>query len=51
MGNMYDKPLAEMATDLGDRDSFRAYGDRRPADWPEALYRESGSAFLADYYR
>jgi hypothetical protein len=51
MGYMYYMPLAEMATDLGDRDSVRAYGDHRPADWPEALYRESGNSFLADYYR
>jgi hypothetical protein len=49
MGYMYYMPLAEMATDLGDRDSVRAYGDRRPADWPEALYRDSGAAFLEDY--
>jgi hypothetical protein len=51
MGYMYYMPLAEMATDLGDRDSVRAYGDHRPADWPEVLYRESGNSFLADYYR
>lgn len=51
MGYMYYMPLAEMATDLGDRNSVRAYGDHRPADWPEVLYRESGNAFLADYYR
>ena len=49
MGYMYYMPLAEMATDLGNPDSVRAYGDRRPADWPEALYRETGSAFLKDY--
>jgi hypothetical protein len=51
MGYMYYMPLTEMATDLGDRDSVRAYGDHRPADWPEVLYRESGNSFLADYYR
>ena len=49
MGYMYYMPLAEMASDLGDRNSVRAYGDHRPADWPEALYRDNGAAFLEDY--
>jgi SnoaL-like domain len=49
MGYMYYMPLADMATELGDRNSVRAYGDQRPADWPEVLYRESGNAFLKDY--
>jgi hypothetical protein len=49
MGYMYYMPIAEMATDLGDRNSVRAYGDHRPADWPEALYRDNGAAFLEDY--
>lgn len=49
MGYMYYMPIADLATDLGDRYSVRAYGDRRPADWPEALYSETGSAFLKNY--
>jgi hypothetical protein len=46
---MYYLPIAELATDLGDRNSVRAYGDHRPSDWPEALYSEAGSAFLKNY--
>jgi hypothetical protein len=49
MGYMYYLPIAELATDLGDRNSVRAYGDHRPSDWPEALYSEAGSAFLKSY--
>jgi SnoaL-like domain len=49
LGYMYYMPLAEMATDLGDRNSVRAYGDHRPADWPEVLYSSTGNAFLKNY--
>ncbi|MEU7693818.1 nuclear transport factor 2 family protein [Microbispora hainanensis] len=49
MSYMYYMPIAELPGGLGDRDSMRAYGDRRPADWPEVLYSESGNSFLRDY--
>ena len=49
MGYMYYLPIADLPTALGDRNSVRAYGDHRPADWPEALYSEAGSAFLKNY--
>jgi hypothetical protein len=49
MGYMYYLPFTELATGLGDRNSVRAYGDQRPADWPEALYSPQGSAFLKNY--
>ena len=49
MGYMYFMPIAELAADLGDRNSVRAYGDHRPADWPEVLYSEGGNAFLKNY--
>ena len=49
MSYMYYLPVAELAEWLGDRNSVRAYGDHRPADWPEALYSESGSAWLKAY--
>lgn len=49
MSYMYYMPMAELATDLSDRDSVRAYGDKRPADWPEVLYAETGNSFLKDY--
>lgn len=48
MGYMYYMPISELS-ELGDRNSVRAYGDHRPADWPEVLYSESGNAFLKDY--
>jgi hypothetical protein len=48
MGYMYYMPISELS-ELGDRNSVRAYGDQRPADWPEVLYAESGNAFLKDY--
>ncbi|MFW6773879.1 nuclear transport factor 2 family protein [Nocardioides sp. CPCC 205120] len=48
MSYMYYLPVAELS-ELGDRNSVRAYGDQRPADWPEALYSETGSAWLHDY--
>jgi hypothetical protein len=31
----YYVPVSEYAEALGDRNRMRAYGDRRPADWPE----------------
>ncbi|NJC71833.1 nuclear transport factor 2 family protein [Planosporangium thailandense] len=49
MGYMYYMPFSELATDLGDRNSVRAYGDHRPSDWPEVLYSDQGNAFLKDY--
>jgi SnoaL-like domain len=39
MSYMYYLPIPEYAEGLGDgAGSVRAYGDRRPADWPESLY-------------
>jgi hypothetical protein len=38
MSYMYYLPIADYAEGLGDRNSVRAYGDHRPADWPESLY-------------
>lgn len=49
MGYMYYMPIVELPTGLGDPNSVRAYGDQRPADWPEVLYREGGNAFLKNY--
>ncbi len=49
MGYMYYMPIAELPEGLGDPNSVRAYGDRRPADWPEVLYRPEGNAFLKSY--
>lgn len=49
MGYMYYLPIAELADGLGDRNSVRAYGDHRPADWPEVLYADEGNAFLKAY--
>jgi 3-phenylpropionate/cinnamic acid dioxygenase small subunit len=34
---LYYLPVTEYAEGLGDRLRMRAYGDRRPADFPEAL--------------
>lgn len=49
MGYMYYIPIAELS-ELGDGEhSVRAYGDQRPADWPEVLVKDTGNAFLADY--
>ncbi|RBY83687.1 nuclear transport factor 2 family protein [Geodermatophilus sp. TF02-6] len=50
MSYMYYMPLAELPEGLGDRLSVRAYGDRRPADWPEVLYSDEGNAFLRQFY-
>jgi SnoaL-like domain len=49
MSYMYYLPVTELAEGLGDRNSVRAYGDHRPADWPEALYSDEGSAWLKRY--
>jgi len=49
MSYMYYLPVSELAEGLGNRNSVRAYGDRRPADWPESLYSEDGSAWLKQY--
>jgi hypothetical protein len=39
MSYMYYLPIPEYAEGLGDgAGSVRAYGDHRPADWPESLY-------------
>lgn len=37
MSYMYFLPHAELSTSLGAADSMRAYGDRRPRDWPDVL--------------
>ncbi len=49
MSYMYYLPSSEYADGFGAADSMRAYGDRRPSDWPEALYAPSGSAWLQTY--
>lgn len=49
MGYMYYLPFSELPEGLGDRNSVRAYGDHRPSDWPEVLYRAEGNAFLDAY--
>lgn len=49
MSYMYYLPVTEYAEGLADRNSVRAYGDSRPADWPEALYSQNGSAWLKAY--
>ena len=49
MSYMYYLPSAEYADGFGATDSMRAYGDRRPSDWPEALYSPSGSQWLHTY--
>ncbi|MDT9591707.1 nuclear transport factor 2 family protein [Nocardioides zeae] len=48
MSYMYYLPIAELSQ-LGNRNSVRAYGDERPSDWPESLYAETGSAWLRDW--
>jgi SnoaL-like domain len=49
MSYMYYLPSAEYAEGFGAPDSVRAYGDRRPSDWPEVLYSTAGSAWLHAY--
>jgi hypothetical protein len=46
MSYMYYLPSAEYAEGFGAPDGVRVYGDRRPSDWPEALYSPDGSAWL-----
>lgn len=48
MSYMYYLPSAEYAEGFGAADSMRAYGDRRPSDWPEVLYTGS-SEWLHTY--
>ena len=49
MSYMYYLPAAEYAEGFGAKDSMRAYGDRRPSDWPEVLYAPSRNAWLHGY--
>ncbi|KAB1642617.1 nuclear transport factor 2 family protein [Gulosibacter chungangensis] len=49
MSYMYYLPVAEIPESLGDRNTVRAYGDERPAEWPEVLYSETGSEWLHKY--
>ena len=49
MSYMYYLPSSEYAEGFGAADSMRAYGDKRPSDWPEALYSPQGSAWLHTY--
>jgi hypothetical protein len=48
MSYMYYLPSTEYAEGFGAADSMRAYGDRRPSDWPEVLYTKS-SEWLHTY--
>jgi hypothetical protein len=43
MSYMYYLPTSEYSDGLGDPNSMRAYGDRRPADWPESLHAGDAS--------
>lgn len=38
MSYMYYLPISEYQQGLGDPKSMRAYGDHRPADWPDAMH-------------
>lgn len=49
MSYMYYLPSLEYAEGFGAKDSLRAYGDRRPSDWPEVLYSPHGSSWLHAY--
>ena len=49
MSYMYYLPITEYESGLGDPNSMRAYGDHRPADWPDALHDGDGS-WLARYF-
>jgi hypothetical protein len=49
MSYMYYLPSTEYAEGFGAADSMRAYGDRRPSDWPEVLYSPTGSQWLHTY--
>ncbi|MFF5992691.1 nuclear transport factor 2 family protein [Prauserella flavalba] len=50
MSYMYYVDVREYADALGDALRVRAYGDRRPADWPEVL-NGGGADWLHDYLR
>jgi hypothetical protein len=46
MSYMYYIPVAEYADGLPGKLRVRAYGDQRPADWPESLNDESDLSWL-----
>lgn len=48
MGYMYYMPAAEYVEGLKDEGRNRAYGDRRPADWPVALTDDGDLTWLRD---
>jgi ketosteroid isomerase-like protein len=48
MSYMYYVDVREYAEALGDPMRVRAYGDRRPADWPEKLTDKPDLAWLSD---
>lgn len=49
MSYMYYMPIAELSELGNGATAVRAYGDQRPADWPESLYSDNGSAWLKAY--
>ncbi len=49
MGYMYYASVQDYAEALKGPLSVRAYGDKRPAHWPEALYGPSIPAWLGDF--
>lgn len=49
MSYMYYLPTSEYSNGLGDPNSMRAYGDRRPADWPESLH-SGDAAWLEQFW-
>jgi hypothetical protein len=51
MGYMYYASVQDYAEALKGPLSVRAYGDKRPAHWPEALYGPSVPAWLGDFLR
>lgn len=48
MSYMYYVDVREYAEALSDPLRVRAYGDRRPADWPEALTDSPDTSWLSD---
>jgi ketosteroid isomerase-like protein len=49
MSYMYYMPISELS-ELGHGEAaVRAYGDKRPADWPVTLYSDAGSSWLRDW--
>lgn len=48
MSYMYYVDVREYADALGDPMRVRAYGDRRPADWPEILTAKPDTAWLSE---